>query len=71
MVAEFSHYVLSAILSLQPQDILTVKLERVLGFTVASNAALDCDETSGNIAYPAGKMLFKELLSEKYVHPQF
>ncbi|XP_026291187.2 mitogen-activated protein kinase-binding protein 1 isoform X6 [Frankliniella occidentalis] len=31
-----------------------VKLERVLGLTVPSNAALDCDSNSELIAYPAG-----------------
>ncbi|KAL0123431.1 hypothetical protein PUN28_005746 [Cardiocondyla obscurior] len=31
-----------------------IKLERVLGVTVSSNAALDCDETSELVAYPAG-----------------
>jgi len=33
---------------------LQVKLERVLGLTVSSNAALACDSNSGTIAYPAG-----------------
>ncbi|XP_042204549.1 mitogen-activated protein kinase-binding protein 1-like isoform X3 [Homarus americanus] len=31
-----------------------VKLERVLGLTVPSNAALDCDPHTGQVAYPAG-----------------
>ncbi|XP_014602684.1 PREDICTED: mitogen-activated protein kinase-binding protein 1 isoform X8 [Polistes canadensis] len=31
-----------------------IKLERVLGVTVSSNAALDCDSTSELVAYPAG-----------------
>ncbi|XP_025602508.2 uncharacterized protein LOC105683743 isoform X1 [Athalia rosae] len=31
-----------------------IKLERVLGVTVSSNAALDCDQTNGLVAYPAG-----------------
>lgn len=31
-----------------------IKLERVLGVTVSSNAALDCDVTSELVAYPAG-----------------
>ncbi|XP_015602535.1 mitogen-activated protein kinase-binding protein 1 isoform X12 [Cephus cinctus] len=31
-----------------------IKLERVLGVTVSSNAALDCDTTSELVAYPAG-----------------
>ncbi|XP_046444525.1 mitogen-activated protein kinase-binding protein 1-like isoform X13 [Daphnia pulex] len=31
-----------------------VKLERVLGLTVTSNAALACDPNTGTIAYPAG-----------------
>ncbi|XP_071632711.1 uncharacterized protein Wdr62 isoform X4 [Temnothorax longispinosus] len=31
-----------------------IKLERVLGVTVSSNAALDCDKTSELVAYPAG-----------------
>ncbi|XP_063985422.1 mitogen-activated protein kinase-binding protein 1 isoform X3 [Diachasmimorpha longicaudata] len=31
-----------------------IKLERVLGVTVSSNAALDCDTTSDLVAYPAG-----------------
>ncbi|XP_069193391.1 mitogen-activated protein kinase-binding protein 1 isoform X4 [Procambarus clarkii] len=31
-----------------------VKLERVLGLTVPSNAALDCDPHTGHVAYPAG-----------------
>ncbi|XP_034935592.1 uncharacterized protein Wdr62 isoform X1 [Chelonus insularis] len=31
-----------------------IKLERVLGVTVSSNAALDCDTTSEIVAYPAG-----------------
>ncbi|KAL0280829.1 UNVERIFIED_CONTAM: hypothetical protein PYX00_002006 [Menopon gallinae] len=31
-----------------------VKLERVLGLTVGSNAALDCDSHSEQVAYPAG-----------------
>ncbi|XP_015117371.1 mitogen-activated protein kinase-binding protein 1 isoform X2 [Diachasma alloeum] len=31
-----------------------IKLERVLGVTVSSNAALDCDRTSDLVAYPAG-----------------
>ncbi|XP_045033834.1 mitogen-activated protein kinase-binding protein 1 isoform X3 [Daphnia magna] len=31
-----------------------VKLERVLGLTVTSNAALACDHNTGTIAYPAG-----------------
>ncbi|XP_071875768.1 WD repeat domain 62 isoform X2 [Bombus fervidus] len=31
-----------------------IKLERVLGVTVSSNAALDCDATSELVAYPAG-----------------
>ena len=31
-----------------------VVLERVLGLTVTSNAGLDCDPVSGNIAYLAG-----------------
>ncbi|XP_051175417.1 mitogen-activated protein kinase-binding protein 1 isoform X1 [Leptopilina boulardi] len=31
-----------------------IKLERVLGVTVSSNAAIDCDSTSELIAYPAG-----------------
>lgn len=34
--------------------ILQVKLEHVLGLTVTSNAALDCDSKTGIIAYPAG-----------------
>ena len=33
---------------------LQIKLERVLGLTVSSNAALDCDATSELVAYPAG-----------------
>ncbi|XP_065561078.1 mitogen-activated protein kinase-binding protein 1-like isoform X4 [Artemia franciscana] len=32
----------------------TVKLDRVLGLTVNSNAALACDPNSGLVAYPAG-----------------
>jgi len=35
-------------------DIFQIKLERVLGVTVSSNAALDCDVTSELVAYPAG-----------------
>ncbi|KAF7987924.1 hypothetical protein HCN44_003787 [Aphidius gifuensis] len=31
-----------------------IKLERVLGVTVSSNAALDCDTVSELVAYPAG-----------------
>lgn len=31
-----------------------IKLERVLGVTVSSNAALDCDTTIELVAYPAG-----------------
>ncbi|XP_033221790.1 mitogen-activated protein kinase-binding protein 1 isoform X2 [Belonocnema kinseyi] len=31
-----------------------IKLDRVLGVTVSSNAALDCDPTSELVAYPAG-----------------
>jgi hypothetical protein len=31
-----------------------VKLEKVLGLTVVSNAALSADSNTGNIAYPAG-----------------
>lgn len=31
-----------------------VKLDRVLGLTVPSNAALDCDPQTGTVAYPAG-----------------
>jgi hypothetical protein len=31
-----------------------VKLERVLGLTVSSNAALDCDPETEVVAYPAG-----------------
>ncbi|XP_064484306.1 mitogen-activated protein kinase-binding protein 1-like isoform X3 [Ornithodoros turicata] len=31
-----------------------VKLEKVLGLTVTSNAALDCDSATGVVAYPAG-----------------
>ena len=31
-----------------------VKLERILGLTVTSNAALACDPNTGTIAYPAG-----------------
>lgn len=34
--------------------LLQVKLERVLGLTVTSSAALDCDPCSGLVAYPAG-----------------
>ncbi|KAH8027684.1 hypothetical protein HPB51_007234 [Rhipicephalus microplus] len=34
-----------------------VKLERVLGLTVTSSAALDCDPSSGLVAYPAGCVL--------------
>lgn len=33
--------------------LLQIKLERVLGVTVSSNAALTCDN-NGLIAYPAG-----------------
>lgn len=33
---------------------LQVKLEHVLGLTVTSNSALDCDTKTGIIAYPAG-----------------
>jgi len=33
---------------------LQVKLERVLGLTVSSNAALDCDPSSEVVAFPAG-----------------
>ncbi|XP_057379292.1 mitogen-activated protein kinase-binding protein 1-like [Daphnia carinata] len=33
---------------------MRVKLERVLGLTVTSNAALACDHNTGTIAYPAG-----------------
>ena len=46
-----------------------VILERVLGITVANNAALDCDPISGTIAYPAGyvdflhEFVFKLLVS--------
>lgn len=35
-------------------DLLQIKLERVLGVTVSSNAALACDTTSDLVAYPAG-----------------
>lgn len=35
-------------------DLLQIKLERVLGVTVSSNAALDCDTVSELVAYPAG-----------------
>lgn len=34
-----------------------VKLEKVLGLTVTSNAALDCDPSTGLVAYPAGCVL--------------
>ncbi|XP_077521792.1 WD repeat domain 62 [Amblyomma americanum] len=34
-----------------------VKLDRVLGLTVTSSAALDCDPSSGLVAYPAGCVL--------------
>ncbi|KAK8387938.1 hypothetical protein O3P69_020086 [Scylla paramamosain] len=37
-----------------PRKLKKVKLERVLGLTVPSNAALDCDPHSGQVAYPAG-----------------
>ncbi|KAH9375919.1 hypothetical protein HPB48_012559 [Haemaphysalis longicornis] len=37
--------------------LLQVKLERVLGLTVTSSAALDCDPCSGLVAYPAGCVL--------------
>lgn len=40
-------------LSFHPQK-TQVKLERVLGLTVTSNAALACDPNTGTIAYPAG-----------------
>ena len=35
-----------------------VKLERVLGLTVTSNAALACDPNTGTVAYPAGYVWF-------------
>lgn len=38
----------------EPVPLLQVKLERVLGLTVTSSAALDCDPSSGLVAYPAG-----------------
>jgi mitogen-activated protein kinase binding protein 1 len=31
-----------------------IKLESVLGLTVGSNAALDCDPNTELVAYPAG-----------------
>ncbi|XP_072157610.1 mitogen-activated protein kinase-binding protein 1, partial [Bemisia tabaci] len=34
--------------------LLQIKLEKVLGLTVSSNAALDCDPNTGHIVYPAG-----------------
>ncbi|XP_045134844.1 mitogen-activated protein kinase-binding protein 1-like isoform X8 [Portunus trituberculatus] len=37
-----------------PRKMRQVKLERVLGLTVPSNAALDCDPHTGQVAYPAG-----------------
>ena len=40
-----------------------VVLERVLGLTVANNAALDCDPVSGNIAYLAGYVVWFSLCS--------
>lgn len=39
-------------------DGIQVKLERVLGLTVTSNAALACDPNTGTIAYPAGYVTF-------------
>ncbi|GAB1862184.1 Mitogen-activated protein kinase-binding protein 1 isoform X9 [Camponotus japonicus] len=35
-------------------SVYNIKLERVLGVTVSSNAALDCDTTIELVAYPAG-----------------
>ncbi|XP_075219511.1 WD repeat domain 62 isoform X2 [Lycorma delicatula] len=45
-----------------------VKLERVLGLTVSTNAGLDCDPNSQIIAYPAGctVVLFSILKSRQY-----
>ncbi|KNC26366.1 hypothetical protein FF38_09013 [Lucilia cuprina] len=34
-----------------------IKLKKVLGLTVCSNAALDCSPISGLLAYPAGMSL--------------
>ena len=34
-----------------------VKLDRVLGLTVSSNASLDCDPYSGTVVYPSGCVL--------------
>ncbi|EFX83500.1 hypothetical protein DAPPUDRAFT_48286 [Daphnia pulex] len=41
-------------LFIPPKKKTQVKLERVLGLTVTSNAALACDPNTGTIAYPAG-----------------
>ena len=35
-------------------ELFQVKLERVIGLTVSSNAALDCDPETEMVAYPAG-----------------
>lgn len=45
---------LGKLLSLRLNRSFQVKLERVLGVTVASNAALACDVNTGTVAYPAG-----------------
>ncbi|XP_065213511.1 WD repeat-containing protein 62 isoform X3 [Planococcus citri] len=51
------------------QNKVKVKLEHVLGLTVTSNAALDCDSKTGIIAYPAGcTIVFLSPYREKQSH---
>uniref|UniRef100_A0A1A9UCW4 Uncharacterized protein n=1 Tax=Glossina austeni TaxID=7395 RepID=A0A1A9UCW4_GLOAU len=46
-----------------------IKLKKVLGLTVCSNAALDCSSISGLLAYPAGpKSDSNPLLDREEIH---
>ena len=42
-----------------------VKLDRVLGLTVASNASLDCDPLTNCVVYPAGFVFITIYISIK------
>lgn len=44
-------------MSLSVRLYLQIKLKKVLGLTVCSNAALDVSPTTGVLAYPAGYVL--------------
>lgn len=51
------------------QNRIKVKLEHVLGLTVTTNSALDCDTKTGTIAYPAGcTIVFLSPYREKQSH---